>query len=46
MWVYIKTEKNCFTVGFYSPNGEWNSDSDHSTRKSASERVSYLNGKA
>ena len=44
MWVYIETERNVFTVGFYSPNGEWHTDSDRGTREQATERVHYLNG--
>ena len=46
MWVYIQTETNpdLFTVGFYSPDGKWNPDSDFSTRKEAADRVAYLNG--
>lgn len=44
MYVYIKTESQLWTVGFYLPNGKWNPESDHDTRESASERVHYLNG--
>ena len=44
MWVYIQSEKALWTVGFYSPDGEWQTDSDHATRESAAERVHYLNG--
>ena len=43
-WVYIKSEPNLYTVGFYSPNGEWHTDSDHETKKAAAERTAYLNG--
>src|SRR5690606_13942329 len=43
-WDYIQSEPSCWTVGFYSPDGKWNSDSDHSSKKEASERVHYLNG--
>ena len=44
MWVYIESEHNLWTVGFYAPDGKWNHDSDHDTRESARERVNYLNG--
>ena len=43
-WVYIQSEPNVFTVGFYHPDGQWEPDSDYSTRTAASERVHYLNG--
>lgn len=43
MYVYIKTEANLWTVGFYSPDGEWHVDSDHDERESAAQRVHYLN---
>lgn len=44
MWVYIQSEPNLWIVGFYSPNGEWNFDSDWLTRHDAAERVHFLNG--
>ena len=44
MYVYIKSEKNLWTVGFYTPDGKWNSESDHSNEASAAERVHWLNG--
>lgn len=44
MYVYIRSEKNLWTVGFYSPNGEWNPESDYDTPEKAAERVHYLNG--
>jgi len=44
MWVYLKTESNLYTVGFYGPDGSFNTDSDHETRESAAIRVNYLNG--
>jgi hypothetical protein len=49
MYVYIVSEHDwqhtLYTVGFYSPDGKWNPESDHDTKESASERVHYLNGK-
>ncbi len=44
MYVYIKSEPTLWTVGFYSPDGEWNSESDYETKELAAERVHYLNG--
>jgi hypothetical protein len=44
MWVYRRTEPSLWTVGFYSPDGEWHSDSDHGDREPAAMRVHYLNG--
>jgi len=46
MYVYIQTEvsPDLFTVGFYRPDGTWESESDHASRVEAGERVHYLNG--
>lgn len=44
MYVYIKSEPGLWTVGFYSPGGQWRSDSDHSDKEEAARRVHYLNG--
>jgi len=44
MWVYIESEHNLWTVGFYDSKGNWHPDSDHDTRESAAIRVHYLNG--
>jgi len=44
MYVYIKSEPGLFTVGFYSPEGKWNPESDHEKEEAAVERVHYLNG--
>ena len=44
MWVYLRTEPGLFTVGFYAPDGTWNTDSDHSNVHEARDRVNYLNG--
>jgi hypothetical protein len=43
-WVYIQSEPNLYTVGFYSPDGKWNTDSDWPTKSEASLKVSFLNG--
>lgn len=44
MYVYIKSEPTLWTVGFYSPNGTWQPESDHSAPEDAANRVHYLNG--
>jgi hypothetical protein len=44
MYVYIKSEPQLWTVGFYAPDGKWMPESDHSTKDSAAARVHYLNG--
>ncbi len=44
IYVYIKSEQNLWTVGFYNPRGIWESESDHSTPEAAAERVHWLNG--
>ena len=33
-----------YTVGFYAPDDEFISDSDHSDREEAAKRVNFLNG--
>ncbi len=43
-YVYIKSEPQLWTVGFYDPKGEWHPDSDHDNREEAADRVAYLNG--
>ena len=44
MYVYINSEPNLWTVGFYDPQGGWHTDSDHDSRGEAAERVAWLNG--
>jgi hypothetical protein len=34
----------CFTVGHYTPEGVWESESDHNTSEAAAARVHWLNG--
>lgn len=45
-YVYLKSEPGLFTVGFYSPAGAWQSESDHDTSAAAAARVAWLNGQA
>ena len=44
MYVYIQTEPNLWTVGFYDPQGNWYPESDHRSAQEAAERVAWLNG--
>jgi len=44
MYVYVRSEPNLWTVGFYDPQGKWHSESDHDVREEAAERVAWLNG--
>lgn len=44
MFVYKQTEPGLYTVGFYSPDGEWHSASDHESSNDAANRVHWLNG--
>ena len=44
MYVYIKSEANLWTVGFYNPTGQWMAESDWESKKGAADRVHYLNG--
>ena len=43
-YVYIRSEGNLFTVGFYDPEGKWHSESDHTDKSFAARRVNWLNG--
>ncbi len=44
MYVYIKSEPELWTVGFYEPDGRWNPESDYSKSEAAAARVNFLNG--
>ena len=44
MYVYIRSEPQLWTVGFYTPEGEWIAESDYECRDDAAERVHWLNG--
>jgi len=51
-WIYILSEDfreegvrhRLWTVGFYKPDGKFESESDHSKQEDAASRVHYLNG--
>jgi len=44
MWVYIKTERGIWTVGYWSPDRQWHPDGDYPTQEEAALRVHWLNG--
>lgn len=44
MWVYLQSEPNLYTVGFFNPSDEFTTESDWGTKEEAAERVNYLNG--
>ena len=44
VYVYIKSESSLWTVGFYTPDGDWVPESDYATKEQAAARVHYLNG--
>jgi len=44
MWVYKQSEPRLWTVGYYSPDGTFVPESDHSDSEIAAERVHWLNG--
>lgn len=43
-YVYIKSEPELWTVGYYDPQGRWNPESDHGSLSEAVARTAYLNG--
>lgn len=43
-WVYIQSENNVWTTGFYYPNGHFMPEGDYSSPDEAAKRVHYLNG--
>ena len=43
-YLYIKSESQLWTVGFYDHKGKWVPESDHASMEEASKRVHYLNG--
>ena len=43
-WVYLQSEPGLWTVGFYTPAGKWEPESDHTDREQAAARCAWLNG--
>ena len=44
VYKHKRTEPSLWTVGFYTPDGTWETESDHDNPEEAAERVHYLNG--
>ena len=44
MYVIIESEPGLWTVGFYTPEGEWKPLEDFEDKTEAVARVHYLNG--
>jgi len=44
MYVYLYSEQNLWTVGFYDPEGKWHPESDYNDPQEAAKRVALLNG--
>lgn len=44
IWLYRRTEPTLWTVGFYTPAGTWEPETDHGTADEAAARVHWLNG--
>lgn len=42
-YLYLRTESQLWTVGFYTPDGEWEPESDHGSKDAAALRVMRLN---
>ena len=45
-YVYKSFDGECWTVGYYDPQGNFEAESDHKTAEAAADRVHYLNGGA
>ncbi len=44
MYVYLRSEPQLWTVGYYDGKQKWIPESDHSSSDDAAERVAWLNG--
>ena len=44
MYVYKRTERQLWTVGYYAPDGTFEPESDHSSSEDAAARAAWLNG--
>jgi hypothetical protein len=44
IYVYIRSETQLWTVGYYGPADEWRPESDYDNADEAANRVAYLNG--
>lgn len=46
MYVYLKSQPGLWTVGYYTPKGQWVPQSDHNSEISARAEVAFLNGES
>lgn len=44
MYIYKKTGKQVFTVGYYDPGGKFVTETVHTEKDDAAKRIHYLNG--
>lgn len=44
MYIYVESKPGLYTIGFYTPNGEWIPESDCIDKVDAVNRVALLNG--
>ena len=44
MYIYIKSEPQLYTVGFYKPDGSCEAESDWDNTEDAAKRCNFLNG--
>ena len=44
MFVYLRSEPSLWTVGFHTPEGKWEPESDHGSPEEAAKRCRFLNG--
>lgn len=44
MYVFRRTNTRVYTVGFYSPDGEWHASIEYGSIEEAAKCVHYLNG--
>lgn len=44
MYVYLRYAPGVWSVGHYTPQGEWQIESTHATQAAAVARVNFLNG--
>ena len=45
-FVYLRSEPGLWTVGFYTPTGEWIAESVHDSTPVAATGIAYLSGVA
>jgi len=43
-WVYVRSEPELWTVGFYDPQNKFHADRDFIDQEDAAKRCAWLNG--